>query len=125
MPAAIARFPDLAAIAIGTEVDHVLEGATDHPHVTGMVAAMQAAGIRWARLHPDRVYVELLAEADKDYADLDANMVVQVGESTLPMEPEDDSGVRGSDYLTAGALELLDRSWRGDWSENLDENLAP
>ena len=124
MPAVAARFPELAAIAIGTEVDHVLEGATDHAHVTGMVAAMQGAGIRWTRLHPDRVYVELLASAEYDYADLDANLEIQVGDTSLPMEPEDDSGVRGSDYLSAGALELLDRSWRNDWSENLDENLA-
>ena len=124
VPAAIERFPDLAGMSIGTEIDHVLEGATDHPHVIGMVEAMQRSNMRWTRLHPDRSYVESLAQAEFDYIDLDANIEIRIGDPNLPMEPEDDAGVRGSDYLTAGVLELLDRSWRQDWSVNLSAVLV-
>lgn len=124
VPAAIERFPDLAGMSIGTEIDHVLEGATDHPHVIGMVEAMQRSNMRWTRLQPDRSYVESLAQAEFDYIDLDANIEIRIGDPNLPMEPEDDAGVRGSDYLTAGVLELLDRSWRQDWSVNLSAVLV-
>ena len=75
-------------MSIGTEVDHVLEGATDHPHVIGMLEAMQRSHMRWTRLHPDRSYVESLAQADFEYIDLDANIEVRIQDSTLPMEPE-------------------------------------
>jgi hypothetical protein len=124
MPAAAARFPDLAGIVIGTETDHVLEGATDHPHIIGMVEAMQKAGVSWTRLHPDQAYVYALAPTDKAYTDVEANLTLQLGDSELPMEPDDDSEVRGSDYITAATLELLDRSWRDNWSPDLDEVLT-
>ncbi len=124
MIAAAARFPGLAAIETGTETDHVLQGATDHPHVTGMVAAMQGAGLAWSRLHADAVYAEVVTEADRSFADHPADTLVAVGDTSLDMQPEDDDEVRGTDYLTAACLELVDRTITGDWSPDLDSPLV-
>jgi len=124
MAAAVNRFPDLAAIETGTETDHVLQGATDHPHVTGMVAAMQEAGLTWTRLHADAAYAEAVTEAERSFADHPANTPVVVGDTSLDMQPEDDEEVRGTDYLTAACLELIDRTMTGDWSSDLDSPLV-
>lgn len=123
MAAAAARFPELAAIEVGTEVDHVLQGAEDHPHVTGMVAAMQAAGVSWTRLHPDASYVEAVSGAQLDFADLPADLEIEVGDLTVPMEPTDDDLVRSNHYLTAAVLELADRGHGAVWDDDLDGEL--
>ena len=57
---AAARFPSLAGIATGTEVDHILTGLELPVHVTGLVSAMQSAALSWSRLHPDAAYVAQL-----------------------------------------------------------------
>lgn len=119
------RFPELAGIEVGTETDHVLQGATDHPHVTGMVAAMQASGIAWDRLHPDAAYVSMVSGLSQEFVDLPAGTPVDVGDTSLPMEPSTDDDVRSNHYLTAATLELLDRSHEGEWASDLDDTLTP
>lgn len=126
MPAAARRFPELAGIATGTEVDHVLDGATDHPHVTGMVAAMQQAGVAWTRLHADRAYArQVSGVADMAAQDLPANLAIVVGDDGVEMQPEDDVNASGFHYLTAAVLELADRVVLDLWVEDLDAPLLP
>ena len=119
MNSAITHYPNLAAIVGGSEEDHVLTGAADHPHITGMIHAMQAAGIRWSRLNPDAAYATHVALSPEDFADLDANLPLTVGEA-VTLEPSTAQGGHGTDYLTASVLELLDRAHTNEWSNNLD-----
>ena len=122
MVSAIQRFPDLAAISTGSEIDHVLTGAVEHPHVTGMITAMQAAGIRWSRLHPDSAYSTMISRSSQDFPENDANRLIAVGER-LPMLPTG-AAAHGEDYLTAAIIELLDRAHYDQWSNNIDAVLA-
>ena len=120
---ALARFPDLAAIATGTEVDHVLTGLELPVHVTGAVHAMQQAGLSWSRLHPDSAYVAQISgfEESKEY---DADMALDVVEPLLVMVPEDGAHIRGTDYLSAAVLEIMDRAHSGDWSPDLRKTIV-
>ncbi len=120
---ALARFPNLVAIATGTEIDHVLTDLDLPVHVTGLVSALQSVGFTWSRLHPDAVYVAQVSELE-DAQEYDADMALDVVEPLLSMEPEDGAHIRGTDYLTAAVLEIMDRSWAGDWSEDLRNSLV-
>ena len=115
---AVARFPDIAGVSVGSDHDHVLTGAVEHPHVTGMVAAMRAADIRWSRLHPDSAYTTLISRSGQDFPDHDANIDVAVG-ADLQMMPRS-AAAHGEDYLTAAVVELLDRAHDAEWESNLD-----
>lgn len=118
MPAAAERFPQLAGIATGSEIDHVLTGATDHPHVTGMIAAMESAGIHWFRLHPDRVYTTLISRSGEEFPEYPAGESFAVGQAVdfLPQSPT----AHGEDYLTAAIIELLDRAHASEWGADLE-----
>ena len=118
LAAAVARFPDIARVSVVSEQDHVLTGAVEHPHVTGMVTAMRAAGIRWSRLHPDSAYTTLISRSGEDFPDLDANIDIGVG-ADLPMLPRS-AAAHGEDYLTAAVVELMDRAHDSHWESNLD-----
>jgi hypothetical protein len=121
LAAAAARFPNLAGISVGSEVDHVLTGAVEHPHVTGMVDAMIQAGISWTRLHPDAAYTTLISSSSQDFPENDANLPVTIG-AIMPMLPSG-AAAHGEDYLTAATVELLDRSHDQDWRNNLESVL--
>jgi hypothetical protein len=115
---AAARFPSLAGIATGTEVDHILTGLELPVHITGLVSAMQSAALSWSRLHPDAAYVAQLT-GFKEAQEYDADMALDVVEPLLNMEPEENSMIRGTDYFSAAVIEIMDRSHSGDWSADL------
>ena len=118
MPAAVERFPQIAGIATGSELDHVLTGAIDHPHITGMIAAMEAAGVRWFRLHPDRAYTTLVSRSGEEFPEYPAGSSFAVGQAValLPQIP----AAHGEDYLTAAIIELLDRAHDSTWGADLE-----
>jgi hypothetical protein len=120
---ALARFPALAGIATGTEIDHVLSDIDLPVHVTGMVAAMQAAGLGWSRLHPDSAYVDQIADFP-DAQEYDADMALDTLEPLLSMEPEDGAHVRGTDYISAAIVEIMDRAHSEDWSPDLSQPIV-
>lgn len=120
MPAAAARLPALAGMVVGTETDHVATGLLDHEHLTGAMAAMQAAGLSWTRLQPDAAYVRELSKADDAFVDVDANTPFLPTDRDPPLEPDEDSDHPVGVYLTAGVIELFDRWEAGNWSPNLD-----
>ena len=122
MAEALRRQPELAVISVGAESDHVLIEMEDHPHVTGMVAAAEAAGARWWRVNPDAAYAAALTDGASGDVECDAMVSVQVGEA-VPLLPTGGSG--GADYLTAATLEVLDRAHQGDWRVDLEEMLYP
>lgn len=118
---AAARFPGLATVITATEVDHALAELPDAPHVSGMLAAADAAGVRWHRLNPDASYAVLEtgdpAAADAEYP---ANLQLGAGDAVVRM-PESVGAGRG--LLTAAALELLDRTHDAVWSDDLEQVL--
>jgi hypothetical protein len=120
---ALARFPALAGIATGTEIDHVLSDLDLPVHVTGMVAAMQTAGMRWSRLHPDSAYVDQIA-GFPEAQEYDADMALDTLEPLLNMEPEDGSHIRGTDYISAAIVEIMDRAHSEDWSPDLSKPIV-
>ena len=124
MAAAVGRFPDLAAIESGTEVDHVLSGPTDHPNVSGMLAAMQASGVRWTRMNADLSYLEATTGQSGAFSELPANTPIETGQSGLPYLPEDEN-IHDNAALTAAVLELMDRAYLESWGEDLDGILQP
>ncbi|MAY81976.1 MAG: hypothetical protein CL930_14505 [Deltaproteobacteria bacterium] len=123
MADAVDRFPELAGIATGTRVDHVLDNLDRPVHVTGLVQSMQHAGVVWSRLHADASYMEELHGTSKTWVEYPANEAIILTDERWKMQPEDDHDVRGSDYLTASVLELIDRSRALDWSNDVTETL--
>jgi hypothetical protein len=107
-------------MVVGTETDHVATGLLDHEHLTGAMAAMQAAGLSWTRLQPDAAYVRELSKADDAFVDVDANTPFLPTDRDPPLEPDEDSDHPVGVYLTAGVIELFDRWEAGNWSPNLD-----
>ena len=95
-------------------------GLLDHEHLTGAMAAMQAAGLSWTRLQPDAAYVRELSKADDAFVDVDANTPFLPTDRDPPLEPDEDSDHPVGVYLTAGVIELFDRWEAGNWSPNLD-----
>jgi hypothetical protein len=122
---ALARHPELPFTVLGTETDHIL-GAEDHPHVTGLAHALQQSGARWVRVNPDEAYLTRIMGAPPDWEDNPANEPTYPGDPAMSMLPKAaDVGQHSRDYTTAALLELMERSWCGDWSEDLDHVLLP
>jgi len=112
------RFPSLAGMATGTQIDHVLTGLEIPVHVTGLVAAMYQARVSFHRLHPDEIYIREITSG-LDVPEYDAGLDIAVVDPSVEMEPEDGTHIRGTDYLSVSALELLDRAQSGNWSSDL------
>jgi len=110
MASAALRFPQLGGISTGTAVDHVLNDLSTPVHIIAMVAAMQASGVSWTRLHPGPKYMQAIHGDLRQWAQHPANEPIDIHTEGLSMEPEDDQDVRGTDYLSAAIAELLDRS---------------
>jgi hypothetical protein len=125
MAAAVARFPDIGGIATGTENDHVLGGLNQAVHLSGMVAAMQSAGVQWARLHPDASYVQAVSGTQRDFLDIDATTAIAVVDERYGGERDEDIRIQSADYFDAAIIELLDRARLNRWDPNLNEILVP
>ena len=117
MQAARERHPGLATIVAATTHDHVLAGLGDWPHVTGMMAAAEAAGLRWHRLNPDASYTVLETGDAASSIEHDAGLAWAVSDTPVLL-PESSGAGRG--VLTAGVLELLDRTHEDVWEADLD-----
>ena len=119
--AAAAKLPELAAILIFSEQDHV-QITPDHVHIHNAYDGFWGNGL-WCRLNPDRAYLAALAPsvAPELLPDNPANMVVSDWTAgpgfALPEIP-----VLGSVAMAAAVFELTDRVRRGDWSDDLDES---
>lgn len=118
--AAVERFPDLAVVVAATETDHAQAGLVDAPHITGMLAALTAGGVRWHRLNPDAAYAVLETGAADANAEHPANTVFSVSDRPVLM-PESVGAGRG--LLTASVLEIMDRSHEDQWEADLQQVL--
>jgi hypothetical protein len=119
--AAVAAWPDLHAIVIGTETDH-RQPLPDHPHISGLAWALYSSGAAWVRVNPDDAYTETFTGTSGTWADNDANSVESVGDSEQRLEP-DSIEASGRGLVTAAAMEIADRAYASDWSLNLAETL--
>lgn len=109
---------DLHAITVFAAEQHV-QGAPDAPSVHQAYDGYKEAGM-WARLNPDAAYVESIAvRPPRNYIERDANT-----------EPDDWANAgdewgyeafAGSQEFVpyAAVLELVDRTWAGNWDADL------
>ena len=104
--AAVQNHPDLAVILLGSEVDHVLTGLSDHPHVFGLGEALQRANARWTRLNPGKDWTGYSSENDPDAP---FALAAPVGWLT----PEEGASLEAN--LAAGVREISDRTDSDSW----------
>ncbi len=122
---AVARYPELPFVVLGTQEDHTL-GIEDHAHISGLAHALQQAGAAWVRVNPDRAYIEHLTGTKLDWQDNPANLPTVPGDPTMHMLPNAPSlGLHTRDYATSTLAELVERSWCGAWTDDLDHVLLP
>ena len=125
LTSAVARWPALPFMVLGTEIDHNL-GIGDHAHVTGLADALQQAGATWVRVNPDTAYLEAVIGEGVEWEDNPANAETTPGDPSMAMLPEEQElGVHARSYVTAGLLELMQRRWMDSWDDDLESKLLP
>ncbi len=123
--AAIAGNPNLLFMVTASEEDHV-QGAPDHPHVLIQYEAFRAAGARFVRLNPDRVYVEAVGGSSyPQAADNPALTAYDHLSIRSALEPEGANKIPDAIFTAAGVVELADRTQANDLSAQLDSVLFP
>jgi len=81
-PALAARFPELPVLLLASEVDHNLSTLPDHPHVLGLIQALEQAGQGWVRLNPGHAFTGV----DQDNA---PNADIGLDQPSVWLLPED------------------------------------
>ncbi|GDX79527.1 hypothetical protein LBMAG42_13380 [Deltaproteobacteria bacterium] len=104
---AVARFPDLPFLLLGSEADHALSNLSDHPHVFGLGEVLQAAGARWVRLNPGSAF-SLLAEENP------VNLPLTLANPDAWLLPEDDENPLSALYAQA-VSEVAAHEAADDW----------
>lgn len=105
----VQRWPTLPVMILGSEVDHVIDTWTDHPHLHAIGEALQANGAFWTRLNPGEKW--LAGNTNEN----PPNMLLSLGgddAKLLAEEVEDPL----EDTLTAAVMELSERNASGDWT---------
>jgi len=120
---AVRKIPDLAAIVVAGETDHV-QIAPDHPHIRAQVNAFQEAGAKLIRLNPDRAYVEWLL--DREAPGLpDADAGLRYTPKTISAALCPDRAAPKQLLSPAAMCELADRVQARNFEPNLDRVLFP
>jgi len=90
--------------------DHV-QGAPDHPHILAQYNGFRQSGIRFARLNPDRAYIEYMAGISMpDAPDNDAFAVFDHISVRQALEPRGQGGVPMKTGGGAAMCEAADRT---------------
>ncbi len=112
----VEHHPDVMFIVVAGQQDHA-QTALDHPHILVQYNGFLDAGVKMARLNPDKSYVEKIAEQSiPEAVDNDAMAAFDRVSIRLAVEP---SGVPELDLGTtvgAAACELADRARTGNTS---------
>lgn len=120
---AVRKIPNLAAIVVAGETDHV-QIAPDHPHIRAQVNAFQEAGAKLIRLNPDRAYVEWLFDREASgLPDNDAGLPYTAKTISAALCP--DRAAPKQLLSPAAMCELADRVQAGNYEPNLDRVLFP
>lgn len=101
--------PDMPVIIVGSEVDHVIDTWTDHPHVHAIGEALQASGAFWTRLNPGKTW--LAGNTTENEPNLPLALS---GDEGQMLDEDAENPVEGA--LTAAVFELSDRNASGDWT---------
>lgn len=139
IPDAVRNCTNVAVIVYANERDHV-QAAPDHGHILIQEEGFRQAKVRFARLNPDRSYVERVlanrpglrqgfkaapAEAGQDgirFADNPAGKAFDRSNITPALEP---ARLPQQLYMQAAACELADRTQAKQWAADLDRILYP
>jgi hypothetical protein len=127
IPEAVRNCPNVAVIVYANERDHV-QADPAHTHILGQMEGFRKAGARFARLNPDRAYVERVVAAgpqlqrQQQFPDNPAGKAWTRGNIGEGLEP---SALTPGTYMQAAVCELADRAQAANWSANLDAVLFP
>jgi len=111
------KLPNLMFMVTASDSDHV-QSQKDHPHVLIQYEKFRAAGQRFVRLNPDRVYVEYVSGLSQPTVpDNDAFEIFTHLSIRTKLEPETVSDIN---YQSAAVCELADRTYSGDTNANLN-----
>ena len=139
IPEAVRNCTNLAVIVYANEQDHV-QAAPDHGHILIQVEGFRQAKARFARLNPDRSYVErIVASRPGSGQSVMANPArTQSGRGGFPDNPAGKGFDRGNItsaleparfpqglYMQAAVCELADRTQMNRWAPDLDRVLYP
>ncbi len=113
-----AKLPDLMFMVTASDSDHI-QSQKDHPHVLNQYERFRAAGQRFVRLNPDRIYVEYTSGQSQPLAP-DNNSFEYFDHLTIRtgFMPETVSDLH---YQSASICELADRTCSGNVSNNLNQ----
>ena len=122
VPDAIRKIPNLAAIIVANEDDH-MQVAPDHPHIRIQANAFQEAGARFVRVNPDRAYVRwLIGESRPGLVDNEAGTLYTPKTIRAALCPNE---AAHRILQVAAMCELADRIQAGNFQPNLDRVLFP
>ena len=125
IPQAVRHCTNLAVIVYANERDHV-QAAPDHGHILIQLEGFRQANARFARLNPDRSYVEWLAAnrpgSGLALPDNPAGKAFNRGNIGSGLEP---AHFPPQLYMQAAVCELADRTHARQWAANLDAVLYP
>lgn len=111
-----AKLPNLLFMVTASDSDHV-QSQKDHPHVLNQYEKFRSAGQQFARLNPDRIYVEYASGSAQPTAP-DNNAFETYSHLTIrtKFEPETISDIN---YQSAAICELADRYCSSNMNPNL------
>lgn len=115
-------FPNILTMHLGSVNDHV-QDVVDYPHAYSHIKGWLDSGHVFTRLNPDASYMSAVSGfASSYFPDNNANTSVPRTSVSNYMVVDKISGVAIDPYLEiAGMLELMDRTYTSDLSENLDD----
>ena len=104
--AVVSTNPDLPIILLGSEIDHVLTGLSDHPHLFGLGEALQRANARWTRLNPGKDWTSYESENEP-------NAPLSLADPQGWLTPEEGASLEQN--LAAAVREISDRTDGDMW----------
>ena len=111
---------DVLFIVIATEQDHI-QAASNHPHIQMQYDSLINGGIIFARVNPDKAYVQSINSSYTTAVDNDAFATINNDNIAAAVEPE---SITHEDLQLAAACELADRKHDAINSLNLDHVLS-
>ncbi len=107
IPSICAKYPRLLVTICGSRVDH-LQRQPDHPHILFQYNAWLDNGVRWVRLNPEPIYLQVLAQMNmRNFPNNLPNASLEPEEVDSLLEPE--AILKDYIYMNACVAELADR----------------
>ncbi len=112
------------AIVVGGDRDHG-QTAANHPHIVNQYTRFILAGARFARLNPDRCYIDYIqGSAVANAVDNPAFAIVDYSNVRQMLEPSGGNGIALNISVPAAICELIDRVESNNVNPQIEEILV-